>query len=162
MTETVSHIALRPVGSQYFDMLTGVEFGEDQGCLWVKGQVTNNKRVQTNDLIKITSQQSFQWLGRKDNVINSGGIKIYPEQVEIVISEALHNNDISLAFYLGKENDSQLGEKLVMYVEGNVDSKKVYDIIRPKITALHSKHHVPRNIRDGMKFKRTESGKIIR
>ena len=34
----------------------------------------------------ILSPEEFRWCGRYDNIINSGGIKLYPEQLEAILN----------------------------------------------------------------------------
>jgi o-succinylbenzoate---CoA ligase len=90
MTETLSHVALRrlngPGASQWFSPLPGVALGQDErGCLRIKAAVTLGQWLQTNDLVSLEETEGatrFRWLGRADNVIISGGVKILPEVVE--------------------------------------------------------------------------------
>ena len=95
MTETVTHIALRRLNgaeaSSAFRPLPGVEVGlDDRGCLRIKGPMTLDQWVQTNDLVELQPDGSFQWLGRWDTIINTGGVKVQVEQVESALAEELH------------------------------------------------------------------------
>lgn len=86
MSETVSHIALRqifPEKDPYFKVLPGVSISQDErGCLIVSAKHLDIQNLQTNDIIHCISKDSFEFLGRADNIINSGGVKISPEQIE--------------------------------------------------------------------------------
>ncbi|MFN8446139.1 MAG: AMP-binding protein, partial [Caldilineaceae bacterium] len=90
MTETVSHVALRRVNgaeaSEEFRPLPGVILGVDErGCLNIRAPMTSDQTVQTNDMVDLHANSSFHWLGRWDNVINSGGVKVQVEKVEQAI-----------------------------------------------------------------------------
>lgn len=76
--------------------------------------------------MKLISDTQFVWLGRYDNVINSGGIKIMPEQVESKLSTLIPRR-----YFVNGEQDDNLGEKVVLYVEGEpMDIKNsVFDIL---------------------------------
>ncbi|PIQ21806.1 MAG: acyl-CoA synthetase, partial [Cytophagales bacterium CG18_big_fil_WC_8_21_14_2_50_42_9] len=68
MTETVSHIALRRLnGDQPEDLFTAfpdIMLGQDErGCLTIKGDVTDQQTIITNDLVNLHPQHKFAWLG---------------------------------------------------------------------------------------------------
>ena len=80
MTETLSHIALRrlsgPEASDWYIPFPSVKVSlSDDGCLVIDAPEVCPGRLVTNDIAEI-SPQGFRILGRKDNVICSGGIKI--------------------------------------------------------------------------------------
>jgi O-succinylbenzoic acid--CoA ligase len=118
MTETYSHFALRRINGPFpdsgFRPMEGVKIGKDErGCLVVEMPGLSNGPVVTNDLVEMDVQGScFNWLGRIDNVINSGGIKVIPEILEQRIRELL-----GLECLLLGEQDEKLGQKLVLLVE---------------------------------------------
>ena len=94
MTETISHIALRQLNgkerSPYYTALPGVKLGvSDKGTLTILSAVTNNELIVTNDVVELIDEKTFKWLGRADNIINSGGIKIFPEKLEAEIQGIL-------------------------------------------------------------------------
>lgn len=110
MTETASHIALRKIGSKYYEPIGDVELDtDDRSCLKARGTVTNNQWLQTNDIVEL-GLKVFEWIGRADFVVNSGGIKLHPEQLEQKIREAFPN----ISFALTGKADPELGEKLVL------------------------------------------------
>ncbi|MFB0906788.1 MAG: AMP-binding protein, partial [Spirosomataceae bacterium] len=120
MTETVTHVAIRKISDEKvplpFRFLEGVEYGlNHNNCLKLKGMTTNNQWVQTNDIIEYTSQNEFRLLGRLDNVVNSGGVKLHPEQIERKISIVFDDKTISNAFFCYGKTDAQLGQKLVLF-----------------------------------------------
>lgn len=166
MTETVSHVALMPIVGDYhqsqYHVLPHIIFGEDEGCLWVQGEVTNGVKIQTNDVVELTSNGTFKWLGRKDYVINSGGVKIHPELVERVIQTAFDQHQISNAFYLTSKADPKLGEILLLMIESTAEVDSIMRIISEPIQSSFTKYHIPREIIYQQEFERTPSGKIKR
>jgi len=113
MTETASHVAIRPIGSQWFESLGDVQMRTDQdGRLSVKGTVTRQRWIRTNDVVKL-QRNAFIWRGRSDWVINSGGIKIHPQEVEQKISRLIP----SCQFLISSIPDSTFGEAVVLVTE---------------------------------------------
>ena len=95
MTETASHVALASNGSEIYEALPGIEFSTDKrGCLVITMENRDCPEVVTNDIVSLINSTRFKWVGRYDNIINSGGIKIMPEQIEDRIAEILWENDI--------------------------------------------------------------------
>jgi O-succinylbenzoic acid--CoA ligase len=89
-----------------------------------------------------------------DNIINSGGIKLVPEQIEEKLLPLISN-----PFFITKKKDTILGEKVVLVIEGTED-KDLIDLI--KNTNLLSKYEKPKEILFLKKFVRTETNKINR
>ncbi|MVM41858.1 AMP-binding protein [Spirosoma sp. HMF3257] len=125
MTETVSHIALRrlngPDASELFTALTGVDLGTDErGCLHITSAATNFERIQTNDVVDLIDSTHFRLLGRADRVINSGGVKVQPEQVEQLIQNVLATIDsgkTSKRLFVMGLPDERLGQRVVVVCE---------------------------------------------
>ncbi|MBT8280372.1 MAG: AMP-binding protein, partial [Muriicola sp.] len=124
MTETCSHIAVRAVnGSETkakeqqvnpFKTLPGITVSTDsRNCLVISAPDLEVDSLVTNDLVDLVSENEFRWLGRWDNVINSGGVKLIPETIENKLNPVIE----SRFTVLGKP-DKELGEKLVLVVEG--------------------------------------------
>ena len=160
MTETVSHVAIRGLNmddtSDYFNALAGVTFEQDQrDCLVIHAQHLadkgTEKMIVTNDLVELVDNKTFQWLGRVDRVINSGGIKIIPEQVEKKLTECLSN----YCFYIVGMLDEAFGEKVVLVIEGRPTElgKEVFKSLHP--------YEKPRETIFIEHFQRTESGKVM-
>lgn len=117
MTETASHVALADIGADDapFVGLSGITFSTDsRGCLVVDAPGFAYRRVVTNDIVKLLDERRFHVLGRIDNVINSGGIKIHPEMLESAMPQSF-----PYPFYFTGEPDDKWGERLVMIVECN-------------------------------------------
>jgi O-succinylbenzoic acid--CoA ligase len=158
MTETVSHFALRKIGDDdpSYQCLDGVSIGMDESQrLWVDIPGITEGRLQTNDVVDLTGNDQFVWRGRSDWVINSGGIKIHPEELEQKIADFF-----SQPFLLSSLPDEQLGSKLVLVIEGNEmpDSSGLLNKIRSKLPAYHR----PKEVHFVKEFPLTGSGKVSR
>lgn len=162
MTETVTHIAARRVNPKKkkdkknpFRTLTKVTVEKDsRGCLVIKAPSVSTDPVVTNDLVELLTCKKFIWLGRIDNVINSGGIKLHPEQIEqklaIMISEP---------YFVSSIPDDKLVEKLVLFVEQEepfVFDEDTYD------GTVFLPFELPKTIISFPQFLRTASGKLKR
>jgi O-succinylbenzoic acid--CoA ligase len=115
MTETISHFALRNISNheEHFECLDGFEVNvNDKGCLEVYHPVVLPEKVVTNDIVKCIDSSRFIFLGRKDNLINSGGLKISPEKLEKEWSLFL-----PFKFILAGEEDAILGQRIVMILQ---------------------------------------------
>ena len=121
MTETLSHIALRrlngPDRSEWYTPLPGVSVSlNEEGCLVIRAPHLCDETLVTHDLAEMQSSQPnspFRILGRRDNVVCSGGIKIQMEAVE----EKLRPH-ISFPFMITKRPDPKFGEVVAMLIEG--------------------------------------------
>ncbi|WP_299683702.1 AMP-binding protein [uncultured Dokdonia sp.] len=162
MTETVTHIAARRVnpkkkkdGSIPFKVLSKVSVHtDDRGCLVIKAPLVSSDPVITNDLVELLTYKKFVWLGRVDNVINSGGIKLYPEQIEQKLAAM-----IAVPFFVAGIPDDTLGEKLVLFVEQEeafAFAKAEYEIVD------FEKYEIPKAIFSIPRFERTANGKLQR
>ena len=166
MTETVSHIALKQLSgidqSQYFKVLSDIEIGIDsRGCLTVKGKITKGETIVTNDLVQIKSNNEFIWKGRFDHVINSGGIKININFLEIKIREILESMDYHNNFFIDHVPDEKLGERIVMIYESGyseIELESLKKILKKQLT----KFEMPKKIYIVEKFSFTDSGKVDR
>ncbi|MDN3203265.1 AMP-binding protein [Algoriphagus sediminis] len=163
MTETVSHFALAritPFPLKYH-VLPGVEIGvSEQNNLWVKSPMSDMKVVQTNDVVNMVSPTEFYWIGRSDFVINSGGIKLHPEELEIKIQMILGNELPNRFFLFGKE-DEKLGEKLCMALEDpnhEINTKEMRTKIKESLGSIQT----PKEIFVLPSFVETKNGKVQR
>ena len=164
MTETVSHIALAEIGKEelLYQVLPEVEIGQDsRGALWIKSQMSGPDPIQTNDLIELRSETSFIWLGRVDFVVNSGGIKLFPEHIEQKAEEVIEEIYPGISYFFFGEKDELLGEKLVLFLETKASSSRV-KILKDRLAEVLGKYELPKKIYFSPKFARTESGKINR
>ena len=161
MTETSSHIALRKISgadrSEWFKIWDDIKISTDseEGLLIKVPYITDIELV-TNDIVEIKEKVKFKWKGRKDNVINSGGIKIFPEQIEYKLY-----NVIDTAFYITSLKDNKLNEKVVLVIEGKISSTEKEKLFE-KIIPVLNKHEIPKELIAVGKFERTQTGKIIR
>ena len=154
MTETLTHVATKPLNGpdklDVFQALDSVHFDkDDRGCLVIHAPMVNPNPIVSNDLVELRNKTSFCWLGRFDNVINSGGIKIIPEVVEAKLSSLVRIR----RYFIAGIPDELLGEKAVLVVEG--------DEIEISLDVLE-KYERPKEIYFISKFVEIESGKVIR
>lgn len=151
MTETISHIAMRKLGESAFKALPDVTLAVDEReCLNITAPKIEVHHLQTNDVVQLISNTEFVWQGRADFVINSGGIKFHPEQVEHKI------NIPDRAFFVAGVTDERLGEKMVLLIEGAEEK-----LPETAFVAL-GKYEKPKEIYFVPSFERTNSGKINR
>ena len=144
MTETLSHIALRkvngPDASLWYRPFEGISISLTDGeCLAIHAPMVCPEVLYTHDRAEIRHNQGqteFRILGRTDNVITSGGIKIQTEEVESLLAPHLQQ-----PFMITKCNDPELGEKVVLLTE----SASIHDIETTCRTAL-PRHWQPRRI----------------
>lgn len=164
MTETVTHIATRRLNSSTktklkpLKALDNVSFTiTDENCLVVTAPKITDEPVVTRDVVELVDDIRFYWKGRLDNIINSGGIKIHPEQVEKKLQ--LHINQ---PFFIAGIPDDSLGEKVVIFVQSKneADKQKIQQTIKG-VEAL-GKFEVPKEIILVDEFKKTRTGKIHR
>ena len=158
MTETCSHVAVRRLGNpdSCYHALPGITFTTDtESCLAIHADGFSWKALQTNDIVALIDNKSFRWIGRRDNIINSGGIKIVPELVEQKIS---HLIDVPL--YIIGRPDSKWGEAIVLYLE----SDKPIDTatLAKTLSTVLSPYERPKEIMVVEQFERSSSNKIKR
>lgn len=152
MTETITHIAAKRVGERAFTALPNVTVSSNENnCLVVHAKKINPEPIVTNDIVEIVSDTQFVWLGRFDNVINSGGIKLIPEKIEEKLS-----THIPRRYFVYGQADDVLGEKVVLYVEGEPIA------IDEEVFSVLDKYEKPKNIVFIPKFTVTATGKIVR
>ena len=113
MTETLSHIALRPLGgAANYTCLPGVSVTLDQGALVIDAPLRGVHTLRTTDAAYLHSPSSFTWLGRLDSAILSGGKKIFPESIDQAVAAAYPNHPKGFA---GSVPHTEWGEALVWY-----------------------------------------------
>jgi o-succinylbenzoate---CoA ligase len=164
MTETITHVALKKLNGSdrqgHFRALKGVSLSLDsRSCLVIEAPYLAEKIV-TNDIVELIDKESFQWLGRYDNIINSGGVKVIPEKVEATILSVFKNLSIHNRFFLIGMEDTMLGTKAVLVMEGTSQFTKV-EIINALKESL-SKYEVPKAIFFVPNFIETQTQKINR
>ncbi|WP_163401304.1 AMP-binding protein [Flavobacterium fluviatile] len=152
MTETITHIAARKTGEKVFTVLPNVNITTDnRGCLVINTPAISEEPIITNDLVELIQENQFTFLGRIDNVINSGGVKLIPEQIEGKLTGKINSR-----FFVTGIPDSVLGEKLILVVEGEKKDfpADFFDIL--------DKYEKPKEIVFIPEFKENENGKLLR
>ena len=134
MTETLSHIALRRLNgkeaSVWYVPFPSVKVRlNEEGCLVIDAPEVCEETLVTNDIAEIeASGRRFRILGRKDNVICSGGIKIQTEEVERTLKPYLN-----APYMISKRPDPKFGEIVVLLTEGDIsDAREACERILPK------------------------------
>lgn len=166
MTETCSHIAAKRLNPKKkkknpdaFKLLPNIHIGQDdRGCLIINAPKILDDEIITNDVVDILTYKKFIWKGRYDNVINSGGIKLYPEEIERKLNMILDHR-----FFVTSMPDDALGEKLVLFVEDDFSEETLAGLYK-EIESLKSlgKYEKPKKIYLIEKFEETPNGKIHR
>lgn len=155
MTETLTHFAIKQISpnySEWFKTIDGFEIDSNENDeLIIKKNGIIKTTLKTKDLIKKKSKSEFKWIGRSDNIINSGGIKLIPEEIERKIAQL-----ISIRFVLVGLPDDELGEKIAIV------SEKPLKINLEKLNKYLSKYEKIKISKIVNKFPITESGKIKR
>ena len=159
MAETLSHIALRRINgaeaSDFYTPLPSVEvFLSKESCLVIDAPLVCDQRLYTNDHAELRGDGSFRILGRIDNVINTGGIKVQTEVLEAFLSDF-----IDLPFAISSLPDEKFGEIIVLAVEGIVDDALLTQTLHAENLPAHQ---FPKQIITVDYLPRTESGKINR
>jgi O-succinylbenzoic acid--CoA ligase len=159
MTETISHVAVRPINgaekSPVFAALPKINFSRNEtGCLQIHAPEISTETIRTNDVVELLSPTAFKFLGRIDNVINTGGVKVHPEVVEEKLS--LH---LKYPFFIASEKDSALGERVILVVE----TEKILQLQNfSEAFKTLSAYEKPKKIATVPQFIYTETGKIKR
>ena len=162
MTETCSHIALRQFNgenkSDVFRALNGVSIHlDDRECLVITAPHQLNEAIITNDIVEITGKNTFRWLGRFDTTINSGGVKIHPEQVEKKL-----DGIIPSSFFIASQLDNILGEKVILVIESDDYSASRRAELTASIENRLSKFEIPKAIYFAPEFVYSSANKILR
>ncbi|HEY4650829.1 MAG TPA: AMP-binding protein [Pontibacter sp.] len=167
MTETASHIALRllngPGAAEYYNALENIALGFDnRGCLTIKGDVTNHELIVTNDLVELLTPTRFRWIGRVDNTINSGGVKVQSEMVEVAVAEALSDLDPMPRFFVASQPDELLGERIVLILESEPFTEEQEKDLKARLKQLLKKFERPKKYYYCPAFPETATGKVSR
>ncbi|TDE00962.1 AMP-binding protein [Flavobacterium sandaracinum] len=152
MTETITHIAAKQIGEEAFSVLPNIKIAiDDRNCLIIDAPEISKGSIVTNDLVALIGESQFLFLGRMDNIINSGGIKLIPEKIEAKLSHKIHTR-----FFVTGIQDTDLGEKLALIIEGEEQ------VLEDTIFEDLDKYEKPKEIFYVAKFTETENGKIKR
>lgn len=158
MTETLSHIALRrlngALASKHYFPFSSVKLSlSAENTLVIDAPLVCDEILQTNDIARIYPDGSFMILGRKDNVINSGGIKIQAEEIE----KLLHPF-VPVPFVITSVPDPRLGQAVTLLIVGKLDTRELEN----KLQATLEPYYRPKHIFITKSIPQTENGKIDR
>lgn len=158
MTETLSHIALRRLNgasaSEHYHPFSSVKLSlSSENTLVIDAPLICDEILQTNDIARIYPDGSFMILGRKDNVINSGGIKIQAEEIEKILRPLIPGS-----FVITSIPDVRLGQAVTLLIEGDFDLKEIKD----KLNKVLKSYYRPKYIKSVERIPQTENGKIDR
>jgi o-succinylbenzoate---CoA ligase len=167
MTETITHIATRLLNTSqkqpYFKAIEGVKIRLDErGCLCITSPTTNFEEIITNDIAEIIDNQYFKIIGRIDNIINSGGIKIQLENIENKLEKVWEKLRLRQRFFCMGIADDTFGQVLVLCIEGNTLNKDQESLIMKELSLLVDKYQLPKKIFYKEHFLETDTGKIKR
>ncbi len=156
MTETLSHFAIRQIGvdrKNVYNAMDGIKFSLSENKLIVDYPEILDQPIVTNEIVNLINDEQFEWIGRSDFAINSGGIKIFPEVIESKI-----NSIIQTPFFVTSKSDKYLGERLILVIENSelIQLKKI-DFLN-----ILNNYEIPKEVFALPEFVRTESGKINR
>lgn len=167
MTETVSHIALRningPNHSPYFTLLPGNEIElTKNSCLRIKSFVTHDTWIETQDIVELIDKKTFKWSGRIDDVINSGGLKLFIPEIEEKTSTLLSQVfDFIPTFYVFKKTHLLYGETANLMIECDKNHiESMFDGIKKLWPAL--KKNYIKEVKVTLLAPYSASGKLIR
>lgn len=169
LSETITHVAARPLKDLdglegAFVPLPSATIGvNDDGCAVVHAPSRGIHHLPTNDCIEELPAGGFRWLGRADDVINSGGVLVHPQTVERAF-ESIMPAWVSDWAAFGKADDA-LGEAVVLRVDGQVPQGTHPETWssdwRVALKGILGPAKTPRRIEWGS-LPRTERGKLNR
>ena len=152
MTETCSHIAIRKCGDDHYTTLPGIEVSNDErGCLVVNAPEFTFNGIVTNDVIELVSGRKFRWLGRYDNAIISGGVKVFAETIESKLRGII---PAGVNYYITWEPHERWGQSVVLVVDSPIE------IDRSALQCLSPAERPKKVITANITF--TDSGKVRR
>jgi len=156
MTETISHVAIRKIGfetEEYYQALPGITFSSDEQRLIIDYPEVLSEKLRTNDCVNLIDSKHFQYLNRYDFIINTGGIKVNPEEIELKLKPLLKQ-----AFFIWFVKDVHLGQKIVLVVQEMINLK----LKKKDFTHYLNKYEIPKNYCQIKDFVLSKSQKIDR
>lgn len=164
MTETCSHIALKKLNNvtwphfrpnPYVEVMTN-----ENGLLSVKGFQTGSEWIHTNDIVKIYDNGDFDFVGRADFVINTGGFKVFPEQLEQQIKHIFNTQNWLADVVITSIPNEKWGDEIILVInrEPDVSHLEILKVLKPDL----KKHELPKKVLFVKNIPLNESGKIDR
>jgi o-succinylbenzoate---CoA ligase len=159
-TETVSHVAMRRVqgdvssapykgiGEAWFEV-------DEESRLIIHAPKIHNQAIKTNDIVALVDAQTFFWKGRSDNVINSGGVKIFPEEIEQHLSGYLPGDFAVLGL-----PDPSLGNRAILASKEALTNVQM-NLLKIRLQELHPFKR-PKQLYISAFWPKTETGKLKR
>lgn len=165
MTETLTHIATRPLGTSTYRPLPGVvlDVGADGGLI-VSDPQRSVQGLQTRDAVCAAAEgiaSGFEWLGRLDHVINTGGVKVHPECTEAKLAPALADCLAARRWYVAGRAHAVTGQQVTLVVEGMPDDALEVTCLQRAAEACPGPER-PRGVEWRRQFEETDSGKVLR
>jgi len=161
MTETITHVAVRKINGtgkgEMYSALPGVSLSLDNDCIVVNAPHLGICDLKTNDLAEMDQVGRFRITGRADNVMISGGLKLFPEKIEQKISGLLSED-----YFIGGLNDPKLGKRMVLFIEKNSHIERQIFNLWLKLEEKLEKYEVPKEIAFLKAFTKTKTGKTDR
>lgn len=161
MTETVSHVAAKKMSGVnqndlYHPVSDQINFTiDDRSCLVINAPMFSKVPLFTNDVVEL-QQGGFAWRGRIDHVVNSGGIKLFPESIEEKLRPLIQSPLI-----LAGVTDAELGQRLIMVIEGKAESYDRSDL-QVIFRRVLSRYEIPKAVYFAEQFSYTGTDKVDR
>lgn len=117
MTETLTHVGVKELSSKEnnYQILPGFKLSlNESNCLEIEAPHFSEKQI-TNDVARLNGN-SFEILGRLDNVIITGGLKVQAEEVEKKLADELNQT-----FYVSSSADSKWGQVLTLVLSKSLN-----------------------------------------
>lgn len=154
MTETLSHIAMRRLNgsgaSHWYTPFNHVKITlSGAGTLVIHAPEVSEGILVTNDIAEMDAEGRFRIIGRRDNTINTGGIKVQVEEVEAALRPHL-----SHPFLITSVPDPKFGERIILLVEDAIlpeETGKAFSALPP--------YWCPKQVVRVGKLPMTETGK---
>lgn len=159
MTETLSHIAMRRLNgtnrSKYYKTMEGVSISKSKrNTLVLSIKEQGIESLETNDIVEFDELGNFRVLGRTDNVINTGAIKVQIEELESKLFAKL-----GIELVITSRKSELLGQEIVLLIE--VKYRNMSSEISNAILDLN-KYERPKSVLYIEKLPKTENSKIDR
>lgn len=160
MMETLSHIAVRNMEDPISEFRCLPEFQvrqDERKCLVIDAPKLKIENLITNDEVEVFDSKHFRLIGRIDNMIEIGSLKLNPEQIERKLSE-----NFSFHYFIDTYSDSPSNKKLVLVVkfDKKIKLEKIHQQIKNCVSL--EDYEIPKAIVCFENFIQTHSGKIKR
>lgn len=161
MTETATHIALRPLNGsdqkEEFTFLNGITGStNNSGLLTIHAPQLGAENLKTNDIVDL-NYNSFIWRGRAGFTVNSGGLKIQPEELEKQLE-----GKIPFPFFFWSEPDPVLGEKLIIIVKAGKSTAAEHEVKEVLKQFITDGKLLPKKIYFTTRFQYSANNKLLR